>query len=185
MNHFTYGQSPYSHLYNQQSHEQRLQIHMASISEKYGREFRAVDERIAGYLGRFLRRAKHGPEQERQLLQVLQVEIRDLLRRTLDSEAEVIHLTELLKESHARMQDVTTNSDGHLERILAQHEDRLREQKQKVESEAAEKVLSMETRFKREVREGPKSPNQHNDIVSVQRKNSNRKNSSPSLIAEA
>ena len=89
MNHFTYGQSPYSHLYNQQSHEQRLQIHMASISEKYGREFRAVDERIAGYLGRFLRRAKHGPEQERQLLQVLQVEIRDLLRRTLDSEAEV------------------------------------------------------------------------------------------------
>lgn len=148
---------------------------MASISEKYGREFRAVDERIAGYLGRFLRRAKHGPEQERQLLQVLQVEIRDLLRRTLDSEAEVIHLTELLKESHARMQDVTTNSDGHLERILAQHEDRLREQKQKVESEAAEKVLSMETRFKREVREGPKSPNQHNDIVSVQRKNSNLK----------
>ncbi|GMI07639.1 hypothetical protein TrRE_jg11516 [Triparma retinervis] len=149
-NHFTYGQSPYSHLYNQQSHEQRLQIHMASISEKYGREFRAVDERIAGYLGRFLRRAKHGPEQERQLLQVLQVEIRDLLRRTLDSEAEVIHLTELLKESHARMQDVTNNSDGHLERILAQHEDRLREQKQKVESDASERVLSMETRFKRE-----------------------------------
>ena len=31
-------------------------------------------------------------------MQVIQVEIRDLLRRTLDSEAEVIHLTELLKE---------------------------------------------------------------------------------------
>jgi len=147
---FTYGQSPYSHLYNQQSHEQRLQIHMASISEKYSREFRAVDERIAGYLGRFLRRAKHGPEQERQLLQVLQVEIRDLLRRTLDSEAEVIHLTELLKESHARMQDVTSNSDSHLERILSQQEERLREQKKNIESDASEKVLSMETKFKRE-----------------------------------
>ncbi|GMH67941.1 hypothetical protein TrST_g4176 [Triparma strigata] len=140
----------YEHLYNQQSHEQRLQIHMSSISEKYGREFRAVDDRVAGYLGRFLRRAKQGPEQERQLLQVLQVEIRDLLRRTLDSEAEVIHLTELLKESHARMTDITANGDRHLEGVLHAYEERLRELKAKVEAEANEKILAAQTKFKRE-----------------------------------
>lgn len=129
---------------------QRLQIHMSSISEKYGREFRAVDDRVAGYLGRFLRRAKQGPEQERQLLQVLQVEIRDLLRRTLDSEAEVIHLTELLKESHARMTDITANGDRHLEGVLHAYEERLRELKAKVEAEANEKILAAQTKFKRE-----------------------------------
>jgi len=34
--------------------------HLNSLSQSYSREFRAVDDRIAGYLGRFLRRAKHG-----------------------------------------------------------------------------------------------------------------------------
>jgi len=48
------------------------------------------------------------------------------------------------------MQDVTSSSDNHLERILAQQEERLREQKQKVGSDASERVLSLETKFKRE-----------------------------------
>jgi hypothetical protein len=119
-------------MYDHQAHQMRLQHHMSSAAQSYGREFRAVDDRVAGYLGRFLRRAKQGPEQERQLLQVIQVEIRDLLRRTLDSESEVLHLTDLLKESHARVAHLTANADQHLEKILQQHEARFRDQKMKV-----------------------------------------------------
>ena len=121
-------------------------ISLTSLSEKYSNAFRAMDSRIGNYLSRFLRRAKQGPEQERQLLQVIQVEIRDLLRRTLDAEAETIHVGELLREASVRLQETTKNADLHLEKVLAGQEERVKELKIKQDSIVREKTLEIEVR---------------------------------------
>jgi len=128
-------------------------ISLTNLSEKYANAFRSVDDRICNYLSRFLRRAKQGPEQERQLLQVIQVEIRDLMRRTLDAEAETIQVGELLRESSLRLEETTKNADIHLERVLAGQEERVRELKIKNESIVKEKALEIESRFKRDKQE--------------------------------
>ena len=129
-----------SHTQYQQSRQP--QITLTSLSEKYSTAFKNVDDRISSYLARFLRRAKQGPEQERQLLQVIQVEIRDLLRRTLDAEADTIQVGELLNESHARQQVHTQTAAEHLHKVQAAQEERTRELKLKFESELKEKQVS-------------------------------------------
>ena len=122
-----------------------------SAPSKYAAEFKTVDLRLAGYLNRYLKRAMQGPEQERQLLQVLQVELRDMLRRVLDSEQEVTFLEGIVQESHKRLAETSNFGEHHLEKIVAMHEEKVRALKVMMGNEQTSKVGQMEAIFKREI----------------------------------
>ena len=69
-----------------------------------------------------------------------------MLRRTIDAEGEGLHVTDLLKESHSRIADLTNNSDNHLEKLMKQHDERLRNHQSKMDAESAEKILASVTK---------------------------------------
>ena len=95
----------------------------------------------------------HSQPTQRQLLQVIQVEIRDLLRKTLDAEAEVVLCKELLAEGSVRLEEQKKGAEAHLEGVLKGQEERVKELKLEFQSSLKEKTMEIEGRFKRDKRE--------------------------------
>ena len=114
------------------------------VTESLEHEFRVVDERVEHYVSRFLLRSHQGPEAERQLTQIVQAEIRDLLRRTLDAEHEVARYKELLGNAHRKLVDVRQESDLQTQQGVTEIEERLRaEQRHALEAREAEDAQAL------------------------------------------
>ena len=114
------------------------------VSDSLEHEFRVVDERVEHYVSRFLLRSHQGPEAERQLTQIVQAEIRDLLRRTLDAESEVARYKELLGNAHRKLVDVRQESDLQTQQGVTEIEERLRaEQRHALEAREAEDAQAL------------------------------------------
>ena len=114
------------------------------VSASLEHEFRGVDERVEHYVSRFLLRSHQGPEAERQLTQIVQAEIRDLLRRTLDAESEVARYKELLGNAHRKLVDVRQESDLQTQQGVTEIEERLRaEQRHALEAREAEDAQAL------------------------------------------
>lgn len=100
----------------------------ASPTEHISREYNVIDERVAHYVSRFMLRQHTGPEAEGQLTSIIQAEVRDLLRRTLDAEGEVGKMKGMLSSAQRTEVAQKEQYDVQLQHVLAETETKLSEE---------------------------------------------------------
>ena len=126
------------------------------LSDSLEQEFRVVDDRVEHYVSRFLLRSHQGPDAERQLTQIVQAEIRDLLRRTLDAESdkesEVARYKELLTDARRALVDAKQEGDLRWQQCAADAEERQRAAIEARDADADSNLVRVQADLERQLK---------------------------------